>query len=274
MFNEKDVCAVIVSYNCPESIGDSIQSLLEQVDYLLIVDNNSASEHKALLKKWEDHQRVTIFYNDKNMGIAFALNQGLEYVTNMGKKLILTMDQDSHLSYDAVEKMVAVLNKNNMIVSVGPVYRHEYGKNNYRIVDFLITSGNLTIVEKANEIDGFTNKLFIDSVDVDFSLALRLKGYQVAIANSAVMQHKIGEYETRKIFNREFKYMDHSADRYYYIYRNHIYIFRKYMKHFFGFCLKMFCFLIIDSIKLLLIEKSKKQKISKATKGIKDGFRL
>jgi rhamnosyltransferase len=274
MYSKNDVFAVIVSYNCPNTIDKSIQSLLEQVDYLLIVDNNSAPEHKALLRKWEEHQRVTVHYNEINEGIAFALNQGLKYATKMEKKLLLTMDQDSNLSSDAIEQMVAVLNCNDLIVSVGPVYRHTYGKNDYEIVGFLITSGNLTIVEKANEIGGFTNKLFIDSVDMDFSFALKVKGYQVAIANKATMQHKIGEYETRKIFHLEFKYLDHNATRYYYIYRNHIYIFRKYMTHFPGLCMKMFCFLILDSLKLLVIEKSKKQKILKAFQGIKDGFGL
>lgn len=74
MENKKEILAVIVSYNCDDKILRCYNSIKQQVDKVVIVDNFSQDEKsKQYLKQLSTE--AEIIYNDSNYGIAKALNQ-------------------------------------------------------------------------------------------------------------------------------------------------------------------------------------------------------
>jgi rhamnosyltransferase len=276
MLTKRDICAVMVSYNCDSSIVENIEALLDQVEQVLIVDNGSNTRSLSIIKTQIDNNRVEVIYNQKNMGIAFALNQGLNYAKNNNYKLLLTMDQDSTLCNHSVQKMLNVLNSNPKIVSVGPNYNSICPLNDlqeYKLVDYLITSGNLTYVEKAHEINGYNNELFIDGVDFDFSLSLRNKELNLALVYEAYMNHNLGTDEERNFVFFKLKINTHSPLRHYYMFRNHYYIIKKFFLTTPKFCIKKEINLWIYFWKVLLLQPAKKNNLGMILKGIYDSVR-
>ena len=106
------VAAIIVSYNPDNNLLDSINLLINQVERIIIVDNGSESEKKKNIKLIRDidKEKIEIIFNEENLGIATALNIGVRSALKQGYNWILTMDQDSKVSKNMVEKMLEVYN--------------------------------------------------------------------------------------------------------------------------------------------------------------------
>ena len=263
---------VIVFYNGDENVLRLVDTFSEFIDAICVVNNHSEHgiEILDILGKRED---VTLINNDTNYGIAYALNQGLEYARNREKNYLLTMDQDSFIDMNDIQHLLESIRSTYCCVSVGPYYGESEPDTEKptKTVNYLITSGNIIDVSAAFEIGGFDEKLFIDCVDIDFSFNILTHQKKMLKCGNAFMQHKIGEYDYSKLF--KIKYKGHSPLRYYYIYRNNILIYRRYWKKLPYLCLKLFLSLLRNSCQLILVETNKKEKMMQAMKGIKDGIR-
>lgn len=263
-----DVCCAIVTFNGTSDVIHTILYYETIFDHVVVVDNNSTNGFYELLIN--SCHKAKIIRNSVNEGIAFALNEGVIYANDMGVDYFLSMDQDSYICFEDILALKKSIDIKNRVVSVGPSYQCHKPKQN-EFVDYLITSGNLTYLKAINEINGYNSNLFIDCVDIDFSWSLLDAGYKLLLVANACMKHKIGEYEKSRIF--KIKYCSHAPLRFYYIYRNTFYLYRKYKnKKFFrkkAFKLRLSLF-FVDTLKLLFIERNKKLKIEYAKKGIKD----
>ena len=108
--NEK-ILAVIVSYNPDEAIISLYNSIKEQIDRLIIIDNSTTDiESKKHLQFLSD-KGIQIIYNDKNYGIAKALNQGAKYAIDNDYKWLLTLDQDSEFLPNTYNSLLSSYNE-------------------------------------------------------------------------------------------------------------------------------------------------------------------
>ncbi len=269
MYQSTDICAVIVTYNCEPAINDNIASLLKQVQHVLIVDNHSKPESREILKSWNNHEHVTLIFNEKNEGISMSLNAALQFAQENRYPLLLTMDQDCVLYEECVEKLLVELNQNEDVAAVGPNRKPE--RTDTREKSYLITSGCLVVVEKAVEAGGYDNDLFVDMVDFDFSLALRKKGYRLLMVGNAYMHHKVGVYEENMILGKKYRYLSHSPDRFYHMYRGKVILIKKYFSKFPLFCMKMMLITAKETL-TMQFEANAKEKNSKMCKGVKSGL--
>lgn len=275
MLSKNDVFGVMITYNPDYSVVKNISSLIEQVSYVLIIDNGSAKENLNCLQEFKDNIKIEILHNQSNMGIAYALNQGLSEASLRNFKLILTMDQDSTLIEGCVDKMITVLNENSSLISVGPNYNSKVLINDkdYYEVDSLITSGNLTYTDQAMSIGGYSSDLFIDSVDFDFSLSLRKTQGKIAIVKDAKMSHRLGEIIDKKIIIIPIKLNIHSPLRHYYMYRNHYYIMKKFMFSFTKFCIKKELIMWKYFLEIIFLHPNKIENIYMIVKGVKHAIK-
>lgn len=264
-----ELCVCIVTYYPKDETWKNITKIKDAVGAIVVVDNTDIPNNEYI----ERNINLDIVYicNNGNKGLAYALNQGLNFAISHGYKLYMTLDQDSICDISMIEKLVYSINVKEKIVSVGPCWNREVIKKNIE-VKYLITSGNITTISAAKDVGGFDENLFIDSVDMDFSLALRNKGYKLLKVSDAILEHKIGEKELSVILH--IPYYSHSASRMYYIYRNHIILAKKYFDKFPFFIVKLYILLAIDFIKILTLEKNKKNKIINAIRGIRDGIKI
>lgn len=279
------VAAIIVSYNPDNNLLDSINLLINQVERIIIVDNGSEVEKKKNINLIRDidKKKIEVIFNEENLGIATALNIGVRSVLKQGYKWILTMDQDSKVSKNMVEKMLEVYNsidekERKDILSIFPNFvdeRVQSIKENsdmdaYEYVDADITSGNLLRAEVFDKVGFFDDSLFIDLVDTDFCMRLNEKNIKMIKVRDAILYHSLGESQSVKSIFVKFNTSNHSALRRYYMTRNRFYTWEKY-KDLNSFTLNRDKSLFKkEFVKIILGEKDKVNKIKMVFKGYKD----
>lgn len=279
------VAAIIISYNPDNNLLDSIKLLINQVEKIIIVDNGSESEKKKNINLIKDinNEKIKVIFNQENLGIATALNIGVKDALKQGYNWILTMDQDSKVSSNMIEKMFEVYStidesERKDILSIFPNFVDERIQsieensemNAYEYVDADITSGNLLKAEVFDKVGFFDDSLFIDLVDTDFCMRLNEENIKMIKVRDAILYHSLGESQTVKSIFGKFNTSNHSALRRYYMTRNRFYTWEKY-KDLNSFTLnrdkKLFK---KEFIKIILGENDKINKIKMVFKGYKD----
>lgn len=274
------VCCGIVLFNPNISVlKNNILAIQDQVSQIFIVDNGSKNlmEIKAVVKKCNN---ISLIANDHNEGIAKALNQLCVIAKKNKYEWILTLDQDSVCPLDYIfnlEKYVNVVPKVGIVSpvivdrNVG-VIGHYSPKKIYQEVKTCITSGALTNLNAWKEVNGFDEKMFIDSVDFDYCYRIRKAGYKILQISIVRLEHSIGEAKKCRFLFWKFNNTEHSAFRAFYIAQNNIYYPKKnkLVLHFIRGNLRNLKYIFI----VLLYEKNKISKINSIYKGWKKGLLL
>lgn len=280
VLHNNKVCAVIVTYNGSKTISGTVRSLLNQVNHIIIIDNGSDDGTVEAVKALVS-DKTELICNPDNMGIAFALNQGVRYAALNNYRWVLTMDQDSMAQDNMVGALLDCAEKyqgNGKTVSFSPVVEYEALKSS-SLCDgdesryTVITSGNLIDARVFDDVGYFEEKLFIDSVDFDFCLRLLSAGYRIVRCHGAGLLHSLGDPVGCRIFGREIFSLNHSATRKYYIVRNNIYILRKYLFRFPLFCIRKQAGMLSMLLLTLLLERDRVSKFKYMFKGTIDGIR-
>jgi rhamnosyltransferase len=276
------ISGVIISFNGGSSLVSTIRAVANQVSTLIIVDNGSDAETLKILELIEIQKLATVLRLDRNYGIAYALNRGVEILLLENANWIITFDQDSTPLEGMVQNMLdfAKYKKQNgsTPLLLAPVisYNHELlpclDKYSYENRLFAITSGNMVNAKVFNKIGLYDENFFIDSVDFDFCLRSQLAGYQIFRVNSAILNHNLGQSTQYHIFGIPFHTYTHSPLRRYYIVRNHLYLQKKYLSRFPYFFLKKNFFMFSMIMQILLFEGDKITNIKMMVIGIKHYF--
>lgn len=152
----------------------------------------------------------------------------------------------------------------------GPV---EVMNNEVEYPTVAITSGSLINVKIGIKIGGFLEKLFIDYVDHEFCLRLRLKGYEIIKLKDAKIYHTLGDIKVKSILGLKLTTTNHSALRRYYYFRNSIYVHKKYYKYYRRWCNKDIMRELRVLVGIVLFEKDKINKLKNIYMGINDGLK-
>ncbi|WP_308389700.1 glycosyltransferase family 2 protein [Acidithiobacillus sp. AMEEHan] len=246
------ICAIIISFN-PDlnRLREVLSAVSPQVDRVQIVDNGS-SEVEGLVALVGLFQSCSLMTLSGNLGVGAALNLGIYTALSAGYDTALLMDQDSIPSPTMVGDLQHglrwIISQGEHVAAIGPRFfdRHS-GKLSRHVVfaswhirridcrsdnqplpvDFLITSGSLVPLDAFAVIGGFNEELFIDHVDTEWVLRARSKGYRVFGDCTAVMEHDLGEYRRRIWLGRWREVPIHKPFRYYYTFRNSIWLRRR-----------------------------------------------
>ncbi|MDO9162963.1 MAG: glycosyltransferase family 2 protein [Methylococcaceae bacterium] len=283
------ICAIIISYHPSEEIIDNINILLDQVGDILIVDNGSGPSTKELFGKLKKHQKINIIYNEENIGIAAALNIGVNKAKNKGYEWVITFDQDSLSSPQMIENMLKAYDAHPMkekVVSLSPklvdkaakeigsVYLSpdKYEDLPYIETQEIITSGNMLKLSIFDTVGYFNELLFIDYVDVEFCFRCITRDYKILKIKNAVLFHNIGFPTYHKLLWKTPIAINHGALRRYYIARNATYTFKSFifiqpimvLNNAFG--------LLKNLIIVAIFENNRKRKLTATLLGIFDGI--
>ena len=108
--NRTDVCGIIVTFHPDEEFPARARRIGLQVGALIVVDNGSDPAQITMLEALAGGARPTLLLrNARNLGIAQALNTGLEQAQKLGYRWALLMDQDSLIHEDLVDSLIALL---------------------------------------------------------------------------------------------------------------------------------------------------------------------
>ena len=281
--NTARTCAIVVTYLPDSGIALRLQTLAAQVDSMMVVDNTPGGRDAWPVPiPTVDSIPFAIVENRANLGIAAALNIGLNHEMALDCRWVLTMDQDT-LSYpdmvdtlllaaEACQSAPAVIGGNYFDVKKG---RHEVpgsAPGQCQEKKTVITSGCLVDAPFAREIGGFREDFFIDQVDHEFCLRARAHGRRVAITVMPVMQHSVGGWNGPRVPLLGWELPEHSALRKYYITRNSIVIARTYWRKEPVWCLVRLTRLFAGVTSIVLFEPEKAKKIRAFATGLGDGL--
>jgi rhamnosyltransferase len=281
------VCAVVVTYFPKPNCAENLAALAPQVAQLLIVDNGSSEQSLEPVQAAARRFGAVIVHLGNNLGIARALNVGLQFARDHDYEWLATLDQDSQATPRMIDEMfdalksyphpdrVAVVTpchvdrKSGFIVRIPGVEASGVG---WRIIPAAMTSGNLVNVKAASDTGGFDDSLFIDYVDVEFCLRLRSHGYRLLEATQAGLMHSLGSMERRLFIFTRVTVTNHPATRRYYITRNGLIIWRQYWKCEPKFVIRDIWAILKECMYVVLYEEQVKEKVSMIIKGIRDGL--
>lgn len=266
--------AVIVSFNGQAKTAETVRALLGQVDYVHVVDNASSLDSWSHLQDLHNVPTVSLERLKRNQGIGHALNLGVAKARELSCEWLLTMDQDSLVDasmlssyYKAIERYPGAVCFTPNVFSHGKKRRLTDGP-----VEFAITSGNLVRMDAITDIGEFDESLFIDGVDIDFSLRVRGSGYSILRVGDAILHHQLGAQHCELGILSRF-YMAHSPVRRYYMYRNHLYLVWRYWDRFPLFVAKSTLVQLLHLLAILIYERDPGPSMRFIWLGVCDFFR-
>ena len=248
------ISSVTILYNFDKDVINNIKTYENFVDEVILIDNSD--EKKYYEKYRKDIEKYTYISMNGNVGIAKALNEGVNYSKEKGYEWVLTMDQDSKFHSDIISKYLKILNyfNTNDIAVLAPNYFFDRKKTKeykgYKELSYTMQSGNLINIEIYEKIGKFKEDFFIDGVDYEYCIRANRNKYKVIECGEAILYHNPGI--TKKTFFG-FKYGYCNSLRIYYQVRNLLWIFSKYKN------IKMIAIIIYKFFKILLLFDNKKE---------------
>jgi rhamnosyltransferase len=236
-----DVCAVLVTYHPDSGFPARLSRIVPQVGETVIVDNGSRDESSSMLRELSAWPALTVVNNAENLGIAGALNIGVQHSLARGYSWAILLDQDTQVDEDMVERLLAARASwaGGRLAAVGSRFRDTNARpaeirrldasgELWEEVESVITSGSLLSLEAYAAIGPFRNEFFIDHVDTEYCFRARAAGFRVIETRRPLMSHTIGAPTVHRMLGKTTWTTNHSPDRRYYIARNNTVLLREY----------------------------------------------
>ena len=278
-------CVVLVSYNPTRQIVENVNALIPQVAEIFIVDNGSNSDSLIILEELASKKSTSIKYNPTNLGIATALNQGVEYASKRGYEWLVTFDQDSLAPFNYIQTMIDAYyhcDWHELIAIVAPRYQTNIGiisfsrkqseSQFFSKIKTTMTSGNLVKIDTFGRVGLFDDSFFIDYVDHEFCLRVRSKGLSIIESNKSLLFHSLGNSTIQRFMGINIITTGHSPVRRYYKYRNMIKTLKKYYLFEPFILFEILKSLLFEPVKIFLFEEDKFLKVKSIFRGIFDGI--
>lgn len=220
------LAGVVVVYNATDKVVECINSYIDYLDKLYVVDNSDNDN----IKNYLSSKKIEYIPNYQNVGIAKALNIAAQKAYRNKYKWLLTMDQDSKFEKNNFPKLIKFTEKcdYSTVGLVSPWHKTKENtvkpKEKYEEVIEVMTSGNLVNLEAWKKINGWKEYFFIDNVDIEYCMNLNVNHYQVIRYNESILEHNLGNITIKKLFGKTFTCTNHNYIRQYYMIRNLFYL--------------------------------------------------
>jgi rhamnosyltransferase len=173
------VCAILVSYHPDADLPRRAARILAQAGALVIVDNGSGGEIHEMLRRIAADARVSLVLNPTNLGVASALNRGVESARAAGFAWVLLLDQDSDLHEGMLTSLIevrAAYPDPGRVAVIGAGFEETRPASPgaaWQEVESVITSGSLIPLALHAAIGPFRDEFFIDYVDSEYCFRAR-----------------------------------------------------------------------------------------------------
>lgn len=279
--NEKNAGAVIVTFNPDSGVVERIHAISTQVERIIVVDNASGPDGLSFIKSLDDS--IAVVRNSHNLGIATALNQGLRQLREEGYLWAITFDQDTSIWEDLFAEFRAVYRRfpeKEALAVIGAGYTGSTEQDApraasgcWRVRKTVITSGSLMSLAAFLHIGDFHDEFFIDHVDHDYCLRAWSDGYVVIQCKRPTMSHRIGNVRTLNLGFARVKISLHTSWRYYFRYRNHIFLAKRHFRRHPAWISKMLLRKYLMLLVLLVLSPDRNSVLREVWRGHVDGLR-
>lgn len=280
--SEQRVVACVVTHEPGPCLAENLRALRGQVDEVLVVDN--ASKNAPAIGALVERLDCQFIGLSRNMGIGAALNRGVGLVKEKRADWLATFDQDSLLPEGAIPALlrswqahpqahrIGLLCLTHQDRATGTHYHHPWDilaeTSTWRELRSAITSGSLIRRGVLDEVGGFDESLFIDSVDHDFCLRARSQKWLIMEQKEQVLAHSIGAATQHRIFGRTYVCTNHLPVRRYYMARNQLEVARRAATSDPVWAIKAVLQLMSAAAAILLFESQRARKLTAMAQGV------
>jgi GT2 family glycosyltransferase len=242
---DKSVIAVVVTYNRKELLKESLNALIHQ-NYqncrVLVIDNNSTDGTREYIDELVDDKKVIYVNTGSNLGGAGGFNFGIRKAAEIGADFVWVMDDDCIVHKHTLDNFIIadkkinkeygflsskVLWKDGAVCTMN-VQRKTLTKNvedfNTSIVPVTMASFVSLFIpmERVHEFGLPIKDFFIWTDDWEYTRRLS-RYYPCYLVNKSVVTHKSANNIGASIETDT----DDRLDRYNYLYRNDMYLYRR-----------------------------------------------
>jgi len=201
---------------------NSVKELDHHDLYTIVVDNNSQKNHLDNTRNWVNSQsfgqtqdKFTLIESKENLGYAGGNNLGIKYALEQGAEYVLILNNDTVISPDLLDKLVAVAESDPNIGAVSPAIKESTGETVYygkvswlkselkhsttkptqkylNNKEYLIGAAILIKRSALEKVEGFSEAYFLYFEDADLSQRLQRAGLRLKVVPEAVIEHQVG----------------------------------------------------------------------------------
>lgn len=248
---------------------------------VVVVDNSPVPDRSrhALLRA----QGMTVVVNGNVGGLAGAYNRGIGVLLDQGCDLCFLLDQDSEIRDGFFDRMAHAADSIiEAAYLIGPrVYevkmdRHfpasapEWGDppTGVRATPVLISSGSAVSAEAFRAVGDFREDLFIEAVDVEYSL----RAARAGVGRYVNLDEELRQYQGAMTKHGRLFTTNHVAWRRYYLVRNLTWVGTRYLSRL-PAVLGGVRVALREAVVVMLFEQDKGRKLAAIGVGALDGFR-
>lgn len=289
-----NIGAVFVLYNPTKDFRVALDHVKKANITKIVIVDNSPTPCRVVENLFPVCEQLTIIQNYENYGVARALNLGCKALLDFGCDAALLMDQDSVFETGDINVLIdkafvfGTTDIGALVPKVIPItadidfvnwllpgdtkfsLRRIPVKDRQTHILFSITSGSLISLSHWKMIGEFDERLFIEYVDTEYCLRLKMNGFKTIMEPSAKLFQRYGDMEQHKFFYITFNPTHHAPLRYYYLSRNKFLIWKKIFRKIPGFILWDFASGLKRGITILLFERQKFKKLYYSALGFRD----
>lgn len=294
--NISKIFGILVTFNPNIALlARQLESSVHQLDFLCIIDNGSLNSDSICQELTSDDRfsKIELLRLPSNIGLAAAQNIGIMKAKILLVTHVILFDQDSLLESGFIKGLLdcelSLINSKFPVAAVGPTFydpetgldypatvyrgpfiqRTEFKESDFLEATFIIASGCLIRLDILESVGLMCEELFVDYIDVEWSLRAKSQGLAVFITKNARMAHTVGDRRI-KIAGRTISV--HGPMRRYYLIRNSFMMLRKsYIPT--GYKVREVVFNLLRFIIGFYQSKEKKLYLHYSYRGLKDGIK-
>lgn len=231
--NEK-VAVIIVLYNPDTNDIDNVRRIA-QYNVGFVVDNSLIP-----FMDGETIGNMSYICNKANIGIAKAQNVALREILKGDYEYVVFLDQDTRVAVDYPFQIAMEFSRidNGRLAVLGPqvvnavtggqyasaIHKYEISENGFSLRKHIISSGSCMSINALKDVGLMWGELFIDYVDFEWCWRAASKGYQCGVTSHLQISHHVGQ---RELSIGKYKVIISAQQRYFYQYRNFIWLIQK-----------------------------------------------
>ena len=292
MIKNSKVAIIIVNWKQYELTKSCLFSL-KKINYddhqIILIDNESNQKELKSIKN--QFKNIIIFSNERNLGFTGANNIGIKYAIKNEFEYVMLINNDTEVDKNFINPLIESLEKYKKLGAVQPlILNFDSRKKVWNAGGFLNKFFGYSYVNKNTEgikknIDWITGCCFFVRTevikkiglldesffayyeDVDWSIKIKNRGYDLAFINSSLIYHHGSKSSQNELSEGTLSPFVHYLNI-----RNHILLLRK-NKDIFNFIgVLLFQFFKIISYSIYFIARLRINKLNMVFKGLIDGL--
>ncbi|HEY4226655.1 MAG TPA: glycosyltransferase [Pseudolysinimonas sp.] len=274
------VVAVMTAFHPGESLVGVVDAVLAQVSEVVVVDNTPV-DGRGASDVLGVRPGVRILGNGSNVGLATALNEGIEAAGD--SEFVFLVDQDSEIPEGMVGSLLGLLDADSRRAIACPApwdavegrYLDPRTPRRPEIAEMAVVITSAMLLRRAayRQTAGLRDDFFVDGVDQDLCLQLRAAGWVIVQDRRLLFPHSLGETRWHRFGPLRIRATHHPTWRLYWAARNSTILSRDHWRSEPRWSLVNALILGYWMLTVLLFEPPRRRRAGTMLHGIADGVR-